>query len=223
MRSIANYALEFGVLAAETGWDKLALQAAFYRGLGEQVQDALFAGTQPADLDGLIDRAIEIINYQRVRRQERFSRSTVPSLLGLARFRHHALRLLRESCLPRTFQIRSTCSWVGLVSSARISTKLDLRNAYHLVQIRHGEGWKTAFNTPLGHFKYLVMPFGLTNAPAVFHALVNDVLCDMLNKFLFAYIDDILIFSETEEEHILPVRLDLRLLVENSMYVKAEK
>lgn len=59
------------------------------------------------------------------------------------------------------------------------------------MRIREGDEWKMAFNTPLGHFEYLVMPFGLTNAPTVFQALVNDVLRDMLNQFLFVYIDDI--------------------------------
>lgn len=49
----------------------------------------------------------------------------------------------------------------------------------------------TAFNTPLGHFEYLAMPFGLTNGPAVFEELVNDVLCNMLNQFLFVYMDDV--------------------------------
>ena len=63
----------------------------------------------------------------------------------------------------------------------------------HLVRIREVDEWKTAFNTPLGHYRYLVMPFGLTNAPAVFHSLVNDVLRDMLNRSI--YIDDILIFE----------------------------
>lgn len=65
---------------------------------------------------------------------------------------------------------------------ATVFTKLDLRNAYHLVRIREGDEWKTAFNTPLGHFEYLVMPFGLTNAPAVFQNLVNDVLRDMIGQ-----------------------------------------
>jgi len=87
------------------------------------------------------------------------------------------------------------------LQGATIFSKLDLRNAYHFVRIRQGDEWKTAFNTPLGHFEYLVMPFGLSNAPAVFQALVNDVLRDFLNRFVFVYIDNILIFSKSLEEH----------------------
>ena len=62
------------------------------------------------------------------------------------------------------------------LTHAKVFTKLDLRNAYHLVRVREGDEWKTGFNTHLGHFEYLVMPFALTNTPAVFQALVNDVL-----------------------------------------------
>lgn len=76
---------------------------------------------------------------------------------------------------------------------ATVFTKLDLRNAYRLIRICEGDEWKTAVNTPLGHFEYLVMRFGLTNSPAIFQALVNDVLRDMLNRFIFVNLDDILI------------------------------
>lgn len=66
--------------------------------------------------------------------------------------------------------------------------------------------------TPIGHFKYLVMSFGLTNAPAVFQALINDVLQDMVNRFVFVYLDNILIFSSSLEEHREHVRLVLQRL-----------
>lgn len=70
-----------------------------------------------------------------------------------------------------------------LLQEAGVFTKLDLRNAYHLVRIQELYKWKTAFNTPSDHYEYFVMPFGLINNPAVFQALVTDVLRDMLDKF----------------------------------------
>ena len=67
------------------------------------------------------------------------------------------------------------------------------------------------------------MLFGLTNAPAIFQALVNDVLRDMINQFVFVYLDDILIFSKTQQEHATHVRKVLQRLLENRLFVKAEK
>uniref|UniRef100_A0A4W5RBM8 ribonuclease H n=1 Tax=Hucho hucho TaxID=62062 RepID=A0A4W5RBM8_9TELE len=110
-----------------------------------------------------------------------------------------------------------------LLQGTSIFTKLDLRNAYHLVRIRQGDEWKTAFNTPTGHYEYRVMPFGLTNAPAVFQALINDVLRDMLNLFVFVYLDDILIFSRSLKEHEGHVSRVLQRLLDNHLYVKPEK
>ena len=69
-----------------------------------------------------------------------------------------------------------------------------------------GTNGRTGFNTHLGHFEYLVMPFGLTNAPAVFQALVNDMLRDFLNVFVVVYLDDILVFSKAAAEHSRHVR-----------------
>uniref|UniRef100_A0A8K9X0U7 ribonuclease H n=1 Tax=Oncorhynchus mykiss TaxID=8022 RepID=A0A8K9X0U7_ONCMY len=103
-------------------------------------------------------------------------------------------RGLNDITVKNRYPLPLMSSAFEILQGARFFTKLDLRNAYHLVRIREGDEWKTAFNTPLGHFEYRVLPFGLANAPAVFQALVNDVLRDMLNIFVFVYLDDILIF-----------------------------
>ncbi len=108
-----------------------------------------------------------------------------------------------------------------LLQGARVFPKLDLRKAYHLVRIREGDEWKTAFNTPTGHYEYLVLPFGLTNAPAVFQDMVNSVLGDMINQFVFVYLDDILIFSPSLQIHTLHVRQVLQWLLEKQLYVKS--
>lgn len=132
-------------------------------------------------------------------------------------------RGLNNITVKNKYPLPLITSAFGPLQGATVFTKLELRNAYHLVRIKEGDEWKTAFNTPLGHFEYLVMPFGLTNAPAVFQGLVNNVLCDFLNRFVFVYIDDILIFSRSQSEHISHVRQVLQRLLENRLFVKAEK
>ncbi|KAL0170543.1 hypothetical protein M9458_035139, partial [Cirrhinus mrigala] len=106
---------------------------------------------------------------------------------------------------------------------ATIYTKLDLRSAYNLIRIKEGDEWKTAFLTTRGHYEYQVMPYGLANAPAVFQSFINEILKDFMNKFVIAYIDDILIFSKSEAEHITHVRAVLSRLLNHQLYVKAEK
>ncbi|KAK3536465.1 hypothetical protein QTP86_013153 [Hemibagrus guttatus] len=106
---------------------------------------------------------------------------------------------------------------------ARVFTKLDLRSAYNLVRIREGDEWKTAFHTTSGHYEYCVMPFGLTNAPAVFQALINGVFQDLLGKGVIAYIDDILVYSSSMEEHVRMVREVLGRLQQHHLYAKLEK
>ncbi|KAK3549364.1 hypothetical protein QTP70_035069 [Hemibagrus guttatus] len=106
---------------------------------------------------------------------------------------------------------------------ARFFTKLDLRSTYNLVRIHEGDEWKTAFHTTHGHYEYLVMPFGLTNAPAVFQSLINEVFQDILGKWVIAYIDDILVYSTSLEEHVHHVWAVLSRLQQNHLYVKPEK
>ena len=109
------------------------------------------------------------------------------------------------------------------LSGAKYFTKIDLRGAYNLVRIRPGDEWKTAFRTRYGHFEYTVMPFGLTNAPAVFQHMANDIFRDFLDIFTIIYLDDILIFSKTQEEHDEHVRQVLQRLQEYGLYAKLEK
>lgn len=132
-------------------------------------------------------------------------------------------RGLNNITVKNTYPLPLMNSAFDSLQGATIFSKLDLRNAYHLVRIRKGDEWKTGFNTPLGHFEYLVMPFGLTNAPAVFQTLVNDVLRDFIGIFVFVYLDDILIFSKDPADHVGHVRQVLQRLLENRLFVKLEK
>ncbi|XDV14335.1 hypothetical protein PO909_014606 [Leuciscus waleckii] len=115
-------------------------------------------------------------------------------------------RGLNDITVKNRYPLPLMSSAFEIVQGAQYFTKFDIRNAYHLVRMKEVDEWKTAFNTPLGHFEYRVLPFGLVNAPAVFQALVNDVLRDMLNLFVFVYLDDILIFSPNLQVHVQHVR-----------------
>lgn len=106
---------------------------------------------------------------------------------------------------------------------ARIFSKLDLRSAYNLVQIREGDKWKTAFITPSGHYEYLVMPYGLSNAPSVFQEFMNEVFREFLHRFVIVYIDDILIYSRNLADHRHHVAQVLQKLRQFHLYLKLEK
>jgi hypothetical protein len=106
---------------------------------------------------------------------------------------------------------------------ARIFTKLDLQNAYHLIRIKEGDEYKTAFRTCYGQFEYRVMPFGLTNVPATFQAYIDDCLWPYIDDFAVCYPDDILIYSTNEKEHEDQVQKVLERLRQFGLYCKAEK
>ncbi|GJT01622.1 putative reverse transcriptase domain-containing protein [Tanacetum coccineum] len=100
---------------------------------------------------------------------------------------------------------------------------IDLRSGYHQLRVHEDDIPKTAFRTRYGHFEFTVKPFGLTNAPAVFMDLMNRVCRPNLDKFVIVFIDDILIYSKTREEHIEHLRLVLELLKEEKLYAKFSK
>ena len=102
-------------------------------------------------------------------------------------------------------------------------SKIDLRSGYHQLKIRNSDIPKTAFTTRYGLYEYIVMSFGLTNAPTYFMYLMNKVFMEFLDKFVVVFIDDILIFSKTKEEHTEHIRLVLQKLREHKLYAKRSK
>ena len=102
-------------------------------------------------------------------------------------------------------------------------TKIDIRNAYHQIRVRKGDEWKTAFRTCYGQFEYQVMPFSLANAPATFQAYVNKALKPYIDVFCVVYLDNVLIYSKTENSHWEHVRRVLRALLEHRLYAKLSK
>ncbi|MBW0470825.1 hypothetical protein O181_010540 [Austropuccinia psidii MF-1] len=106
--------------------------------------------------------------------------------------------------------------------STRFS-KIDLCGSYNILGIEEGDEHLTAFRIKYGSYEYLVIPFGLTNAPASFQNLVNDILADFLDIFFVVYLDDIIGFSSTEEEHVKHVATVLQRVRDKNLFSKASK
>jgi len=110
------------------------------------------------------------------------------------------------------------------IGMKKVFTKMDLRWGYNNVRIKEGDEWKAAFITPEGFFEPMVMFFGLTNSPATFQAMMNELLRDLINMGkVAAFIDDVIVGTETEEGHDELVVEVIRRLEENDLYVKPEK
>ncbi|KAF5339905.1 hypothetical protein D9758_015029 [Tetrapyrgos nigripes] len=109
------------------------------------------------------------------------------------------------------------------VSGCSVFSIMDLKSAYAHLRIREGDEWKTAFRTHLGLFEHLVVPYGLTNAPAAWQAFIQDVLSDLIDICCVVYLDDILVFSTSEEEHHRHVGMVLDRLRDAFLYANPRK
>ncbi|WVZ93891.1 hypothetical protein U9M48_039843 [Paspalum notatum var. saurae] len=132
-------------------------------------------------------------------------------------------RALNDVTIKNKYPLPRIDDLFDQLQCACVFSKIDLRSGYHQMKIHPSDIPKTAFITRFGLYEYTVMSFGLTNAPAYFMNLMNKVFMEYLDKFVVVFIDDILIYSKTEEEHEEHLRLVLQKLREHKLYAKLSK
>ncbi|XLS75404.1 hypothetical protein HN51_032269, partial [Arachis hypogaea] len=132
-------------------------------------------------------------------------------------------RQLNKVTIKNKYPLPRIDDLMDQLQGAGVFSKIDLRSGYHQIRVRGEDIPKTAFRTRYGHYEYTVMSFGLTNAPAVFMDYMNRVFRPFLDKFVVVFIDDILIYSKTEEEHAEHLRIVLQILREKKLYAKLSK
>lgn len=132
-------------------------------------------------------------------------------------------RALNKITVKNRFPLPRIDEMLNCLHGAKVFSKIDLKSAYNQIRIAEPDIPKTAFRTRYGHYEFLVMPFGLTNAPATFQLLMNTLLADYLERFVLVYLDDILIYSRSEEEHERHLRLVMQRLRDAKLYASPGK
>jgi hypothetical protein len=132
-------------------------------------------------------------------------------------------RALNEVKIKNKYPLPRIEDLFDQLRGASVFSKIYLRSGYHQLRIRPSDIPKTTFITKYGLYEFTIMYFGLTNAQAFFMNLMNSVFMDYLDKFMVVFIDDILIYSQSEEEHVDHLKMVLQRLREHQLYAKLSK
>jgi len=133
-------------------------------------------------------------------------------------------RVLNAVTVKNRYPLSLISKLISQLCGAKYFTKLDVRWGFNNVRIKPGDEWKAAFYTNRGLFELLVMFFGMTNSPATFQTMMNDIFRTLIAQgIVVVYLDDILIFTQTEEEHEQVVQKVLEALAEHKLFLCPEK
>ncbi|GJP58278.1 hypothetical protein CLOP_g22985 [Closterium sp. NIES-67] len=132
-------------------------------------------------------------------------------------------RALNRVTIKSRYPIPRTDELIDNLRGARYFSKIDLRGGYHQIRVFADDCHKTAFRTRYRSYEYTVMPFGLTNAPSIFQLTMNGVFRDLLDKCVIIYMDDILIYSKTREQHLKDLEAVFQRLQQHRLITKGSK
>ena len=132
-------------------------------------------------------------------------------------------RSLNQQTVKNRYPLPRIDDLFDQLQGAQVFSSIDLQSAYYQVRLKPEDVPKTAFTTPLGLYEFKVLCFGLTNAPGTFQNIMNDVLEDVIGKFVIVYLDDIVVYSKDQAEHYRHLQVVLQLLREHELYANLAK